>query len=238
MCRQKQKVSLVSLKKQFQRELKTNPKKAAILGLLALVAIYFWAPLAMKMVGGSSKSASKPIAQQESTTASAQAKSPTVDKQANAPAQQPVPQGPSWDKLLKWIEKDPLTTSYLQLKTEHDPFKRVKKIIESPELEAPLAENIEEAPVAEPVRDLSPVALGMQLTSTIVGSGRSVAMIDDRAYALGHRVVAYDGNEKLYFELVEIRPDRVVMSRENQEYVLKLRQTDALSVSVEDIPEL
>ena len=231
-------MSVSKLKKQFLKEFKANPKKAAILGLLLLVAIYFWFPLAIDLFGKGSKSASKPVAKQESSSTAATSETPESGNSPSSPVPEKIPEGPPWDEVLKWKNKDPLTISCDKLKTEHDPFKRVEKIIEPIETDSPLAVNTEEAPVVEPPRDLSPTALGMQLTSTIVGSNRSVAMIDERAYALGHRVVAYDGSEKLRFELIDIRSDRVVLRRDNQEYVLKIKPTDALTVSVAEDPGL
>jgi hypothetical protein len=225
-------VSIQTLKKQFQKELKTNPKKAGILGLLALVAIYFWAPLAMKMVSGGKKSSkSSKVVQAESDPAeSFKSSNPESTNQPEA-SLQPVATPPAfgWDQIMDWIRQDPLTVSCPEIKNQHDPFKSVEKIIEIPTPESPLAaRTTDQAPNV--VRDLSPEALGMQLTSTIVGEQRSVAMIDNRAYALGQRVIAYDGATPLPFQLVAIRPELVILERDKQQYALKINQTIGLTV--------
>lgn len=227
-------MSIQSLKKQFQKELKTNPKKAVVLGLLALVAVYFWAPLAIKMVGGK-KSSKKAFttAQSESLSAESSASTGTNSTHKIDETLQQMTAAPAfgWDQILNWIQKDPLTVSCPEIKNQHDPFKRVEKIIEIPTPESPVANQTpgtEQTP--EVVRDLSPEALGMKLTSTIVGSEKSVAMIDDRAYALGQRVIAYDGATPLPFRLVAIRPEMVILERDEQQYALKINQTIGLTV--------
>src|SRR6266576_3193818 len=53
-------VNLEKLAKQLRRDLAANPKKAAALGLMVLVALYFWGPLAWKWVAaGGNKRNSK-----------------------------------------------------------------------------------------------------------------------------------------------------------------------------------
>lgn len=225
-------MSIQTLKKQFQKELKTNPKKAVVLGLLALVAVYFWAPLAIKMVSDGKKSskASK-VAQTDGQQAEIATSSEleTTSKQNKTALQTSAAPAFGWDQILDSIHKDPRTASYPEIKNEHDPFKRAEKIIEVPVSGNPLATRAtEQAP--EVVRDLSPEALGMKLTSTIVGDRRSVAMIDDRAHAVGQRVIAYDGATPLPFRLVEIRPELVILEREGQQYALKINQTIGLRV--------
>ena len=229
-------MSIQTLQKQFQKELKTNPKKAIVLGLLALVALYFWAPLAMKMVSGkkSSKKASS-VAQTDSLPAEAPVSSDTEKTNEPDETHQQATATPAfgWDQILDWIRQDPLTASCPEIKNQHDPFKRVEQIIDIPTPETPLANQAtEQAPAV--VRDLSPEALGMKLTSTIVGNQRSVAMIDDRAYALGQLVMAYDGATPLPFRLVAIRPESVILERDEQQYALKINQTIGLTIEAAD----
>jgi len=230
---------MASLKKQFQKELKTNPKKAATLGLLAVVAIYFWFPLAIKLATGGkkTKSSKTAVASSSSPDAATETKQPDAGKKTDDAAKVVTTPSFGWDQLLEWIQKDPLTETCEKLQNDHDPFERVEKTIELPPGEKPLAarsgeQSTEQTP--EVVRDLSPAAIGMQLSSTIVGKRRSVAMIDDRAYALGQRVVGFDGATPLPFKLVQILPEAVVLERDKQQYVLKIKQTDDLEVSVED----
>jgi hypothetical protein len=223
-------VSIQTLKKQFQKELKTNPKKAGVLGLLALVAVYFWVPLAMKMVSGKKRSSkSIPIANSETPSPAAKTANgaESIGPNDNASPKDSATPAIAWDQLLDWISKDPLMASRPVLKNDYDPFKHVEKVIEIPELE-PLAKEATEQP--EVVRDLSPAALGMTLSSTIVGNRRSVAMIDERAYTLGQRVLGYDGAMPLPFRLVKIRPELVILERDRQQYVLKISQTIGLKV--------
>ena len=44
-------MSLERFAKRLRREVIANPKKAAILGIMLLVAIYFWTPLVMGWMG-------------------------------------------------------------------------------------------------------------------------------------------------------------------------------------------
>ena len=224
-------MSIQTLKKQFQKELKTNPKKAVVLGLLALVAVYFWAPLVLKWIpGGKKSSKASAVAKTEShPTEEINANTNTTNQSAEALAHPTATPSFSWDLILAWIDKDPLTASCPEIKNQHDPFKRAEKIIEEPKTANPLAVGAtEQAP--EVVRDLSPEALGMKLTSTIVSDRRSVAMIDNRAYALGQRVIAYDGATPLPFKLIEIRPELVLLERDKHQYALKINQTIGLTV--------
>ena len=135
------------------------------------------------------------------------------------------------------MRNDPLTASYPVLKNQHNPFESVERVAEATAALATNAKQTEET-VEESVRELSPEALGMKLTSTIVGERRSVAMIDERAYSLGQRVVAYDGYTPIAFQLVEIQPAWVILSRDDQRFALKIKQAGELQVSLEDEPGL
>jgi hypothetical protein len=200
-----------SLSTKLQREIKKSPKKAGMLALLFVVAVYFWVPLVM---GGP---AAKPVV---SPTAAAATSTPAPIAVAPVPA---VPTT-TWQQLVHWMEHDVRMKSMPVMSSKRDPLQPLaQEATEEPE------QKIEVATIL----DIKPESLGLVLSSTIVGSERSVAQISDRTYRVGEHVPA-DKSSKQQFVIEQIGPRYVVLGRNGRSFTL--RMTDPTQVSSAKLP--
>jgi len=195
-------VNLSKLAKQLRREATSNPKKAAALGLLALVALWFWAPLVkgwfVKDNPAVEAKPAKPAGDSSPTSvANVPSQSGTEPKKAEKP-QRP------WYQLVQWMEEDPRTSATDPFARQRDPFSRVKTrvVIEKPE-------------------ELSQ-SLGMELSSTIIGSNRRVARINGKTYQEGSLVEIDKNGREIEFRLERVERRRVVLNRDGKQFELKL----------------
>jgi hypothetical protein len=202
--------------KRLRGEVTANPKKAAILGLLLIVMIIFWAPLVAKWVGkdevapnnAAPKANAAVTATSTVVTASASPNSTTTagdNKQA-----------PHWNEVIKWIHDDPRMQPHTPEDGTRDPFAPAPSQLAAQEQKA--------AAPAPPPPEISPAQAGIVLRSTVVGSRNKTALINNRAYHENQNVASPDGRNK--FLLVEIRFDSVVLSRHGLQYVVKLRTVE------------
>ena len=203
----------MSLVTRLQREVKTNPAKAAGLGVLLLVACYFWAPLLLGFM--------KPAENSDPAPSAAATAAPAT----TAPTVAPPGQGPQvaaadalvydWRKYAQLVEEDAKMRPSAELPSERDPFA-------SPLGAAP-AES--EQPVAPPVaaaEPITPAEAGLVLTTTLLGARKKIAEIDGKSYAVGDRVEVLTEALKTSFRVVEIYPRRVVLESHGKRYELKL----------------
>jgi hypothetical protein len=214
------------LLRQIRREAARSPQKAAVLGLLALVAIWFWAPLVMGWVQGEPKK--KPeAAAEENTLAGLEFAVPTV-----APAGQPTSTakeeeatGPGdWQELIVWLESDPKTDPAGAAAPARDPF----VAIDFPPVHVSLLEEARENQEEEKPKppELKPKDLGLALTSTLVGPGGGLALIGGKKYRLGEKVVVAHESQTVEFTLAEVHPRRAVLTRGEKSYDLSIPRPD------------
>lgn len=195
-------MNLGKIQKQLGRDIKKSPKKAAILALLALVAIYTWAPL---LIGSSSDEAAKPVA------ASAE----------NVPSGQPAAIPPT-AALISWIEADKLISQDARMRSAEfaatvEPFgNAMSKKIEDDEESAPADKKEEE--------ELAPDRLGLLVTGTIIGGGRRVATINGKPVSEGRQVEA--GGK--VFSLALVQRKQVVLVHGNKEYLVPVSSSAPL----------
>jgi hypothetical protein len=201
--------------KRVRRELTKNPKKAGALGLLVVVALYFWAPLVWQWVAPAS-----------STTFTA---TQTTDSQAPPPglagtgvtnktsAKKNAPPSHPWQQVVRWREQDPHTMT-----TGRDPVQRSKPM-PTPVETAEATRKEEEA--AKLV--WSPESLGLEVSSTIVGTRRSVALINGRAYRQGDTIELAKDGRSLTLTLAEIHPGRIVLHGMDQPIELTIPEREA-----------
>jgi hypothetical protein len=217
-------VSLAKTAKKLKRELVKSPKKAAILGIVTLVALWFWAPLILPV--GSSET--ETTAAQPAETAPASGSNPS-------PANETTAKSHKWYKLVEWMEQDSRTTTASLSPNRPSPFAQ-------PKAERKIVEDREVAPAKEEVQDVSPEQLGMVLNSTIVGPRSKMATINNVVYDLAVNPIVMVGTgesddadaprtarpsvgpERITFEITEIRPNYVTLVRNGKSYVLKLNQ--------------
>ena len=190
-------VKLSKLARQLRREALASPKKAVVLGVLALLASYYWGPLVWGWISPSEESA-------EPTAAEAGADLDPGPWAAIASAQAPTPtktrQHP-WTQLDEWIRQDPTTTPVEDPAGWRDPFTVVSTGIE--------VDQDEEAQPDEP--QVTPATLGVELSGTLVGPDRRVALIGGKAYREGQTIKVDQDDRPIEFELVEVHPQRIVL---------------------------
>jgi hypothetical protein len=196
------------LGKKLRREAVANPKKAAFLGLAALLAVYFWMPLVRGWIGKDEKNAvevaAKPNAVQNSLSpTSAAATTESAAKETRPP----------WPQIIEWMHSDPRTMTAPPLTKTRDPF-------ESPAVDVAATQAAEQPKPKLPA--ITPAAAGLALTSTIIGPQRRIAQINGRTYVVGQTIEGVKEKESLSaaFKLIEIHPRRAVLEAEGQRFEL------------------
>lgn len=210
------------LTRKLRREFTANPKKAAILGLLGLVALYFWAPLVWGWVAKETPTDQPPSIGVESATAAAlPAWAQIAEESASDDGKTTEDKKHSWDEVAKWIKQDPNTSPAGGFANLRDPFLQ-------PVEEVAKADTDEEEPeeaVAKPepeLPDATPSELGLVLSSTVIGSRRRSALINGRIFSQGQTIEASRNGQPISFTLVEVHPRKVVLRRAGKDFDLKI----------------
>ncbi|HEY2760176.1 MAG TPA: hypothetical protein VGI75_05520 [Pirellulales bacterium] len=207
------------LLKQLHRELTANPKKTVALGLLLLVAIWFWMPLVMKWMGNSDPAKDSAIAVTAAPVAAAPANVALVGGASAGESESGIGQTStptaSWHQLLHRIHSDPLMRPHMPNTGDRDPFTTEK---------SRLAQAKKAQPVIPAAPELTPSGAGLALSSTVIGPKTKTALINGRAYHENQLVTAANGQDR--FLLVEIRSDAIVLSRHGDRFDLKLKKME------------
>ena len=102
---QQKAVKIGNIAKQLRREATANPKKASVLGLLAVVALWFWAPLVWGWIFASEDEegvkATQPTAQSAPTGGTPRPRTPTggSPESGTAAKKEETPRHP-WQQLV------------------------------------------------------------------------------------------------------------------------------------------
>jgi hypothetical protein len=196
------------LARQLRREAKANPKKAALLGLLLLVAVYYWGPMVWGWVAADEATGSPPEASIGGDVAA-------LDASAADTSERPTPEDESlvthpWTQLDEWMRRDPMTRPVEDVTRWHDPFAVATALSEAVEPDGD-----------EPETSLvSPENLGIELSGTLVGPRRRVALIGGKAYREGQRIRIDRDGQSIEFELAEVHSRRIVLGREGRQFDL------------------
>jgi len=165
-------VNLEKLVKQLRRDLAANPKKAAALGLMILVAGYFWGPLAWKWfsASGSKRSAKANLA------------SLILTDDPVEPSQQIKARGGAkfkWEKARQLIKQDPRMVSANFDVAWIDPFGQPAGAVEPDPVGNVSAEDMAvKAAAAAANAPLDAGELGLKLGGVLIGSRSRVATIN------------------------------------------------------------
>jgi len=181
--------------------------KGAVLGLLVLVAAYFWAPLFAKMLPGE-----KPPV--EAVAPGYQDGSVATDGTGTTPEAPPAPRR-DWRKLLAQIESDPLTKPAAALAAATLSMGRDEPIVDDADVDPATAELA----AADAAVKITPASVGLKLSGTMVGAGRRVAVISGKSYQEGREVRL---TEDLVFVVAEVTARKVVLRRGEESFVLEL----------------
>ena len=204
-------VMSASLGKRLQRELKASPKKAGALGLLCLVAIYFWLPL---LTGNKDKTetAKAPTVKSAAVVTATPAAVTETDKTKEIFA------APSWRQLKDWIQRDPRRASARVAGGRRDPFVTPAP----PPKEIVIAKETK----PEPEADVTPQSAKLVLTSTLVGGKHRVAVINGKQYKVGQTIRGQANKADVQFTVTDISPRIVVVERQGRKYELKLHTVE------------
>ncbi|MBN1909533.1 MAG: hypothetical protein JW818_07340 [Pirellulales bacterium] len=207
----------VKLTRRLRREIKANPKKAAILGLLFVVAVWFWVPLVWGWFddGSSSKGRGKAVASSKKADTPV---SPAATSQKNDSPKEgsPKPVQRSWEELAQWMDNDLRTRPRDRLPARTEPFQDSQALMAAIEKKGKDETQTNNNP--EPVAPRTPTELGLALTSTIVGQGRGIALINGRVYHEGDPVVLDDGGHAIEFRLTAIDTQGIELTRNGKPY--------------------
>jgi hypothetical protein len=208
-------VRLDKLAKRLRREAVAYPKKAAVLGLLVLVALYYWGPLVWRRASRG-RSSGKPPASEANADLQPEAWADTASAQPQTPPPHKACSYP-WTQLDEWMRQDLSTTPAEHPGDWRDPFAVASA-------GAGGAGSEEKRP--DPPQ-LTPESLGIELSGTLIGASRRVALVGGRAYSEGQTIVVNHHDRPIDFELVEVHSRRIVLGREGSrfEVVIPERKT-------------
>jgi len=205
-------VNLKRVIRHLRREALANPKKAAILGLLALVALYYWAPLVRGWIVPGEASVKPPVAEGDAELApGAPAESAPAGPSTPSPKETP---SYAWTQLDQWMREDPTTTPPGNLADWRDPF-----AVASAGAELALDEEVQREDA-----EVTPETLGMKLSATLLGPRRRVALIDGKAYREGQTVRINQNDQPIEFRLVEVLSQQIVLDRDGRRFGLRIPQ--------------
>lgn len=201
----------MSIVRRIKREARNNPAKAAVLVALLGLAVYFWAPLLAGWLsnGRESKTTSNSERSQDNDPA-------TFEQIASQPqdnTQEDKKSEPSWVELRQWHDESPWT-SPVELAGLRDPFaspRGAEEIARAPEENSETLQASPEHAIAE---------MDIQLTGTIVGPRRRVALLDGRAYHEGDMLQVEELGTTWELEVREIGNNRVKLAWQSIERVV------------------
>jgi hypothetical protein len=229
------------------REIARNKAKSAALGILCLVACYFWMPLVVKFFKG--KNNATPAVQPAETTA--------VVNVTSAAPEGDVPKF-DWRDFLAWTAKEPRMIALAVSTETRDPFSN--RITPATSVAAEDQQTVTADAAMDRNRTAgeqvkTPKDYGLQLHSTVVGGRRSSANINGVNYRVGDWVpipsaadaaaMNSNGDETEEavtdsgptsnnvlagddpadgFELVEVKPRFVKLQRKGQLFRLELQE--------------
>jgi NACalpha-BTF3-like transcription factor len=183
-----------------------NPKKGAVLGIMFLVALYFWAPLVMGWIGTKEQGSPPTPAVPMSDFAASSTPGPQATAQTSPET--------SWYLLAEWMDRDPLKQAARPRAGQRDPFQnRVEIVRQKQETQVPA--------VKKPV--VTAETLALSLMGTMVGEGRRIAVLNGKSYRENDEVKVSNKDQTLVVRLAEVRADRVVVACDGQQIEIKQR---------------
>lgn len=209
--------------KKLKKDLKKSPGKAAVLALLSVVALWFWAPLVMQLFG---KEAEPVVAL---TPSRSPANSTTNTIAVPAVIQTPT----SWKELAAAIDRDPRMKPAARLTLTRDPFRPIE-----PEQPKEVAAATKHEPQPAPL-DVPPSEVGLVLSGTIVGPHQSIARLNGKSYRRGDWVSAPESKVPLTYRIVDVSGRSVTLALGEKQYELKMarRQSSAAADMSGDLPD-
>lgn len=214
--------------KQLKKEVKANPGRSAVLAIVTVVAIYFWAPLVMKWSGlgkgaKPTEVATAPVASNGAVSSTPTVAAPTIATPFR------------WESFLQRIAGDNHMASASLPQLQHNPFETKVRSEADADLEA-----ADELPVTIPVAAKTPFdQLGLRLQSTLVSSKGGVAMIDgklvsfDAAQSAPQWITIPHAGTDIEVRLLDVRHREVELEYDGESHVLTIEEDPRNSGSVQ-----
>jgi len=209
-------VNLEKLAKQLRRDLAANPKKAAALGLMVLVALYFWGPLAWKWLSASGNKRNNKV----------NMASLILTDDPAEPSQQSKVRGGAkfrWEKARQLIRNDPQMVSATFDVSWIDPFGKPAVVA----TQDPTSEAAQTEAAASAAAAFEPGTLGIVLGSVMIGPRSRVATINGEPCHEGDVVAVTDKQDKAVtnrFRVARIRRQGVDLEIGSRTFTLELKQ--------------
>lgn len=214
------------LSSQLVAEAKKSPAKASVLGVLALVALYFWTPL----VWGWLRPSEETLPEETAAVTTSESPAPV----ASVPSETPLAVvRQDWQTTLRMMHDDARTRSATLSLATRNPF-----VPPSGRIAARVAPIVENDPATKSV---TPEQLGFELTSTWVGARLRTATIGGIALPEGSLLVASQSGElrrvkadevdalelesgDIAFRVVEVQAKHAILERGGERYLLQLKR--------------
>lgn len=210
-------VNLDKLTKQLRRDVTANPKKAALLGLMVLVALYFWGPLVWKFVAAK---------QSKQRSAADMASLILIDDPIEA-----VQPGKSrgvtkfrWDKVRQLIRQDSRMFSAKFDSGWIDPFGKADTDKREAMVETP-PDDSAVAAAAAAAQAIDPKDLGIVLGAIMIGPRTRVATINGESCREGDIVTITakgDATSTFEFRVHRIAKQSVQLEANGRIFALEL----------------
>lgn len=206
-------VNIQKTTNQLTKEIKRNPAKAAVLGGLLLVAIWFWYPLVQKWMGSSSSSVAANSAEHDLVIPQA-APLPTLEEPS---VSKQVPKGKTdWRAVAQQISDDPWMKEGTLPNENFDPFfpeEQPETVLTATSIETD----------STPDLDVPPETAGLAVTSVIVGGRVPIARINHQNYRVGDTIRAPDAN--IRYTLVDVHSWGVTLKGTQQLHQLPIDES-------------
>ena len=175
-------MNLDKLTKQFRRDMAANPKKAALLGLMVVVALYFWGPLAWKFLAA---------AQSKQRSTADMASLILTDDPVDVAQPGKGGRGTSkfrWDKVRQLIRQDARMVSATFDTDWIDPFGKGSSDMREVVVETPPEDPAIAAAAAAASLAIEPKDLGIVLGAVMIGPRTRVATINGESCREGDKI--------------------------------------------------
>jgi hypothetical protein len=226
---------------QLVKEAKASPVKAGALGLLCVVALWFWGPLVLKWLRPEEEGVDPAAVAVASPTPGAAA----TPAAANSPAAAVL----DWRALQKLRASDPRVQALRLAEGMRDPFWKETTGVAAGADEVtnkPREEGDEASPMVVELNPVPPEEAGLVLQGTLVSTRRKLATINGRTYEVGMVIVGgaankasggeeqpvesatnVDAKQELEYRVMEITPSSVVLEHRGMQFSLALKKPAA-----------
>jgi hypothetical protein len=214
-------VTLNNLTSQLRRDVTANPKKAAALGLMVVVALYFWGPLAWKFMQSSGGKQKKDA----NLAALILTDDPVETNQAGKGSTRSRFR---WEKVRQLMHDDPYMRSAAFNVAWIDPFaKPARETTPEPAaVEAPMEDP--SAVSAAMAASVQPESLGFVLGGIIIGQRNRYATINGEPCREGDLISITDKSDKsaaYEFRVVKINRQSVQLEMAGRIFTLELAKS-------------